>query len=360
MAPPLGRPLPLIQASVPVIAPVQAPVVRRRWRLDRVVLAIAAILTILALWNPSEAWETVRFTARALAGIAPWLAVSVFFAAAATATGADGLIARAFEGRQTRMVIMASLVGALSPFCSCGVIPVVAGLLGAGVPLAPVMAFWISSPLMDPNMFILTAAQLGVGFAVAKTLAAIGMGAASGFATMALARRGVFEGALRSLPQSCCGGGGPARAGVAWRFWEDAGRSQVFLTGAATTTWFLGRWLALAFVLEHLMLTWLPAATVTRWLGQDGPWAIPLAVLTGIPAYLNGFAAIPMVAGLITLGMSPAAALGFMLGGGVTSIPAMVAVYALVKPKVFAWYLVFATTGALLASYAYAAALAVR
>ncbi len=360
MATPLGRPLLLIQASVPVTAPAPTPVTRTRWRPDRVVLAIAAILAVLAVWDLSDVWGTVRFTARALAEITPWLAVSVFFAAAATATGADGLIARAFEGRQARMVVMASLVGALSPFCSCGVIPVVAGLLGAGVPLAPVMAFWISSPLMDPNMFILTTAQLGVGFAVAKTLAAIGMGAASGFATMALARRGALQNALRVAPRSCCGGAGPAQVSVAWRFWQDASRSQVFLTGAAATTWFLGRWLTLAFILEHLMLTWLPPAAVARWLGQGGPWAIPLAVLTGIPAYLNGFAAIPLVAGLVGLGMSQAAGLGFMLGGGVTSIPAMVAVYALVKPKVFAWYLTFATTGALLASYAYAAALAVR
>lgn len=360
MATQLGRPLPVIQAPVSVPAAPTVPSASGRRRLDRVVLAIAAILLGLGVWSPGQAWEAARFAARALAGIAPWLAISVFFAAAAKATGAEGLIARAFQGREARMVVMASLVGALSPFCSCGVIPVVAGLLGAGVPLAPVMAFWISSPLMDPNMFILTAAELGLGFAIAKTLAAIGMGAASGFATIALARHGALKDALRMAPQSCCGSGARTRSSVVWRFWEEGSRSQVFLTQAAATTWFLGRWLALAFVLEHLMLTWLPPAMVARWLGQDGPWAIPLAVLTGIPAYLNGFAAIPLVTGLIGLGMSPAAGLGFMLGGGVTSIPAMVAVYALVRPKVFGWYLAFAATGALLASYAYAAVLAIR
>lgn len=360
MATPLGRPLPLIQTPVPVPELRTARPAARRWRLDRVVLAIAAILLGLGLWDPGQAWEAARFAGRALAEIAPWLAVSVFFAAAAKATGAETLIARAFAGRETRMVVMASLVGALSPFCSCGVIPVVAGLLGAGVPLAPVMAFWISSPLMDPNMFILTAAELGVGFAVAKTLAAIGMGAASGFATIALTRRGAFDDALRMAPQSCCGSGAPTRSTVVWRFWDEASRAQVFLTQAVATTWFLGRWLALAFVLEHLMLAWLPAATVASWVGQDGPWAIPVAILTGIPAYLNGFAAIPLVAGLVSLGMSPAAGLGFMLGGGATSIPAMLAVYALVRPTVFGWYLAFAAAGALLASYAYAAFLALR
>ena len=252
---------------------------------------------------------------------------------------------------------MASLVGALSPFCSCGVIPLVAGLLAAGVPLAPVMAFWISSPLMDPGQFILTASQLGWGFAIAKALAAIGMGAASGFATIALTRRAHLHDALRVAPRICCGSAAPDRGPMVWRFWQDSDRSKVFLTNAVTTTWFLSRWLALAFLLEHLMLAWVPATVVVRWLGEDGPWAIPTAVLTGIPTYLNGFAAVPLVSGLIGLGMNPAAGLGFMLGGGVTSIPAMVAVYGLVRPRVFAWYLTFAVCGALLASYAYAAVL---
>jgi uncharacterized membrane protein YraQ (UPF0718 family) len=86
--------------------------------------------------------------------------------------------------------------------------------------------------------------------------------------------------------------------------------------------------------------------------------AIPLAVVLGVPAYLNGFAAIPLVSGLIGLGMSPAVGLTFMLAGGVTSIPAAMAVWALVKPRVFAAYLAFAGLGALAAGYGYMAVLA--
>lgn len=351
----LRKSLPVIQV-LPEVATAAPPrsAAALLGRLDRVVLVIAAIVGVLAVLRPVQAWDTVQFTVRALAGIAPWLVVSVFFAAAAKATGADGLIARAFEGREVRMVLTAAVVGALSPFCSCGVIPVVAGLLGAGVPLPPVMAFWISSPLMDPNMFILTAAQLGVGFTLAKTVAAIGMGAGSGFATMALVRIGALNDPLRVAVRACCGGAPRVAHRPVWRFWEDASRSRVFLKEAGATTWFLGRWLALAFVLESLMLVWVPPTLVAQWLGQRGPYAIPLAVLIGVPAYLNGFAAIPLVAGLIDLGMSPAAGLGFMLAGGVTSIPAMIAVYVLVKSRVFGWYLTFAAAGALAASYTYA------
>ncbi|MBI3709061.1 MAG: permease [Proteobacteria bacterium] len=327
---------------------------------DRVVLAIGGAVLGLAAVAPEQAPATLRFVSAALAGIAPWLAVSVFFAAGAKATGADALVANAFIGRESRMIVAAALLGALSPFCSCGVIPVVAGLLAGGVPLAPVMAFWISSPLMDPEQFILLTAQLGTGFAIAKLLAALGMGLASGFATMALVRAGALADPLRIAPNQACGCRKKAAPSApVWRFWRDAERSQRFLTEAAATAWFLVRWLSLAFVLESLMVAYIPSSTIAQWLGGAGAAAVPLAVAIGIPAYLNGYAAIPLVSGLIDLGMSPAAGLAFMVAGGVTSIPAAIAVYALAKPPTFAWYLALAIAGALAVGYGYAAALSI-
>jgi hypothetical protein len=242
------------------------------------------------------------------------------------------------------------------------VIPLVAGLFAAGVPLAPVMAFWIASPLMDPTQFFVIAGSLDLGFAIAKTMAAVGMGLLGGYGTMALTRTGmlVTEGALRISVQtkSCCTSThNEATARPVWRFWEDGERSSVFLTAAASTAWFLVRWLALAFAIESVMTAWLPPAVIAHWLGA-GPLAIPLAVLIGVPVYINGLAAVPFVAGLIQLGMSPAAALAFMLATTATGFAAMMAVWALVKPKVFALYLAFAIAGALLAGYAYELVLA--
>jgi uncharacterized membrane protein YraQ (UPF0718 family) len=237
------------------------------------------------------------------------------------------------------------------------VIPLVAGLFGAGVPLAPVMAFWIASPLMDPTQFFVIAGSLGIGFAIAKMTAAIGMGLLGGYGTMLLTRIGPLSAAngLRIMVErkSCRRS---AKQGWAakpvWRFWEEAERAQVFLTASATTAWFLIRWLALAFAMESLMTTWLPPDVIARWLGT-GPLAIPIAVLIGVPVYINGLAAVPFVAGLIQLGMNPAAGLAFMLATTATGFAAMTAVWALVRPKVFALYLVFAVLGALLAGYAY-------
>ena len=138
-------------------------------RIDPVVLVVLLALAALAVLAPAQAVESLRFTGDALVGVLPFLALSIGVAAYAKASGADALIARAFTGNLPTMIVAAALMGALSPFCSCGVIPLIAALLAMGVPLAPVMAFWLASPLMDPSMFLLTAGTLGTSFAVYKT-----------------------------------------------------------------------------------------------------------------------------------------------------------------------------------------------
>ena len=86
------------------------------------------------------------------------------------ASGAETLIAKAFTGNQLGMIVVAALLGGLSPFCSCEVIPFIAALLMLGTPLSAVMALWLTSPLMDPAIFLITAGTLGWDFAIAKPL----------------------------------------------------------------------------------------------------------------------------------------------------------------------------------------------
>ncbi len=327
-------------------------------RIDRPVAAIAVIVALIAVVLPGQLYESLRSTGESLVNIAPWIAVSIALAAYASASRADRLVALAFTGNPKRMIVLAALIGTASPFCSCGVVPIIAGFLLAGVPLAPVMAFWMSSPLMDPTMFIMTAASLGLEFAVVKTLAAITIGLFAGAVTHVLVQRNLFGDFLRgSLKKKCCGPKKVQTTAPHWRVWNDSEARSEFWTSFRKNGWFLLRWMTIAFLLESLMVIYLPAEKVTAWLGH-GMGAIPLAVAIGIPSYLNGYAALPLVSGLINLGMSQAVALAFLVGGGVTSVPAMVAVWALVKPKGFALYMVLAVLGSFLVAYAYAGYLA--
>ncbi len=316
-----------------------------------------AIFAALLLLMPEQASRSAIFTLEAVLNILPFIILSVGIAASLKASGADQLVARAFAGRPVKAIALASIFGALSPFCSCGVIPLVAGLLAAGVPIAPVLAFCIASPIMDPEMFVLTAASLGLEFALVKTFAAIVMGLFTGYVTLLISKSGALDGSLKSIAQPSCVVTKSSSKAVeikpVWRFWRQSDRLRTFWNETGTAGWFLGRWLAFAFVLESLMVAYLPGETVITWLGDGNPFAIPLAVVVGVPAYLNGYAAIPLVGGLIDLGMSPATGLSFMLAGSVTSIPAAIAVWTIAKSHLFGLYLVMAASGALLSGLAY-------
>ncbi|MCB1718030.1 MAG: permease [Candidatus Competibacteraceae bacterium] len=324
---------------------------QRALRIDRVWLTIAVLFAGLALLNPIQAGSSVEFTLQALWDVLPFLLLSIAIAAYAKASGADNLIARAFQGRALPMITFAAVMGALSPFCSCGVIPLIAALLAMGVPLAPVMAFWLASPLMDPSMFVLTIGTLGTEFALAKTLAAFSIGLFGGFGIWLIQRNGGFSDPLREgIGDGGCGGAKVRKPkAVVWSFWQDSERRRSFLEGARDNLLFLGKWLTLAFVLESLMVAYIPAEWVAQAVGGEGLLPVISAALVGIPAYLNGYAALPLVGGLVEQGMAPGAGLAFLLAGGVTCIPAAIAVYALTRLPVFFAYLGFAFTGAVTA-----------
>lgn len=321
---------------------------------DRVVLTLLAGVAILAMIDVDQAWRGVEFTLGSFAGILPFLLVAVSLAAASRATGADRLIGGAFSGRSARSLTVAAVAGALSPFCSCGVVPVVASLLRARVPLAPVMAFWIASPVMDPEMFVLTAAGISPEFAVARTVSAIVMGLLSGYTIHLLARTSSFAAPLRE--QYAAGCTATLEDGrVAWRFWRSAERWRIFRQEIAVSAMFLGKWLLLAFFLEALMTAYVAPDLVARLLGSGAWYEVPLAALVGIPAYLNGYAAIPLVGGLINMGMNPGAAMAFMTAGAVSSVPAAMAVAVLVKRPVFAAYLFLGFAGSVVTGVVYSA-----
>ncbi len=327
------------------------------WRglrgIDGVWLTILAVAALTAILDPDGVGGVLGIAVRAFLHTLPFIVLAVLLVALLRATGAERLVAKAFEGREMRMIVLAALVGGLAPFCSCEVIPFIAGLLALGAPISAVMAFWLSAPLMDPPTFAITAGALGWEFAVGKAVAAVGVGLLGGFGMAALMRAGAFADPLKpTAPVKRCGCGcGPApfSGRPEWRFWRDPARSAEFRETAATNALFLVKWLSLAYLLEGLMITYMPAELVGSWVGGDGPLPIVIGALIGAPAYLNGYAAPPLVSALIAQGMSAGAAMAFLVAGAVSCIPAMAAVWSLVKPQVFALYVGFGIGGAILA-----------
>ena len=309
-------------------------------------ILIPAIPVAVAALDPARFGDILHIAIDALVETLPFVAAAVMLIAGLKATGATALVARAFEGRETRMIVLAALLGGLAPFCSCEVIPFIAALLAVGAPLSAIMAFWLSSPLIDPPTVLITAGALGWEFAVGKALAAVALGLFGGFGVRLLVWRRAFAAPLREHAGGC--DSQLTASGTLWRFWREAPRRATFRSELLTNALFLVKWLALAYLIEALLITYVPAAWIAGLVGGDGLGSVAMGALVGAPAYLNGYAAPALVAGLVEQGMSAGAAMAFMVAGSVSCIPAMVAVWSLVRRQIFAAYVAFGIAGAVL------------
>lgn len=328
-------------------APEPSPFPWRQVLLTPWTLVVAVPLLVLA-FDPTEAGQVTLFALRAFVGTLPYIVVAVLLIAWLKAAGAESTIGRVFEGRETQAIVLAALFGGLAPFCSCQVIPFIAGLLALGAPLPAIMAFWLSSPLIDPPTLLITAAALGWPFAIGKAVFAVGLGLFGGFTVKALVSGGLFSNPLKPRTSGGCGcGPSPFKGKPVWRFWQEKDRKAVFGTELRINALFLAKWLALAYALEALLVTYVPADLIAGAVGGDGLLPIVTAALVGMPAYLNSYVAPPLLSGLVEQGMSPGAAMAFMIAGAVSSIPAMAAVWSLVRPGVFASYLGLGLAGAI-------------
>jgi uncharacterized membrane protein YraQ (UPF0718 family) len=320
-----------------------------------VIVAVLALLLAVALWAPGPFWGTVRFVAQSLVAVAPLVIPGIVLAAWVGAAGVGDRLAGALNGRILQTVVVASAIGAVTPVCGVTVLPLMVGFLGAGVPLPPVMAFWLSSPVTDPAMLATTAATLGVGFAVGKTIAAFGIGLLGGLATAALAGRSWTVDPLRrnhivgGLGQGC----GCGVEGVQWAVWRTASRRAVFRREGLATTRLILICLIPAFAAEHMLNALLRPDALSAYVGADTWWAVPLAVFVGAPAYLDGYAALPLTRALIDHGMSPGAAMAFLVSGSVVSIWGAVAIFPVLRLKPFILYLTLAAAGSLAAGWSY-------
>lgn len=294
-----------------------------------------------------EISKNVFFVLKNIWQIVPYLVLSVSAATWASLSGYSERIRAVLAQNEKVAVASAAAVGATIPICACTVIPIIAGLLGAGVPFGPIMAFWISSPLMSPEKFILTAGVLGTQYAIARLVAALVLGAAAGYLVSWLYAQGHLRNQLHDqvLPGGCCSAGEASSYSKTLRPIS----LKKFGIEAGKTTLFLGKWLTLAFFVEAIIVHYVNPAWISAALGRNQPFAIPMATAFGIPLYTSGVAAIPIVQGLLANGMSNGAALAFLVAGPVTTVPAMLAVRALVKRRLFSIYLGASIIGSLIA-----------
>jgi len=246
-------------------------------------------------------------------------------------------------------VVIATAVGTLSPLCSCGILPVVIPMALSGVPLPPLMALLVTSPIMDPASFLLTWGGVGEALAWWKFGGAVFLGLAAGFGTLALERAGWLAGDLIKLRpvyapdgqlapafEIACNNGFRVRTMTVVP--RDS-RVRFFFDRFRDVGVFVGIWVGLAIVLEALVQVLVPVSWVTWLVGQRGPGSVLVAALVGLPLPLHQVPIVPILAGLQAKGMAAGPDLALLLAGPVTSFPAMAALTAMFRTRVLVWYL---------------------
>lgn len=247
-------------------------------------------------------------------------------------------------------IVIATILGIISPLGSYAVIPIFATMLSTGMPIAPVMSFLVSSPLINPFVFITTWGVFGPGLAIAILLSAAILGILTGVIFSYLTKTNFFAELVRNNPK------------------EDINRQRDFiskLTQESSGNKLLdalklmykmakypGKYFLISILIAAVVDTYIPASTVTMALGAS-PFAVLLAAAMSIPLYVCGGGAIPIVYGLMNMGMNKGAALAFFITGPATRISPIVTVALLVKKKAFLIYFLLAVFGGIVCGYLY-------
>lgn len=321
----------------------------------------------------NEIVRIIMFVWGALIHIWPLLLISIPLSVLIKELNVSKVIGRVFSKNIWVSIVLATLLGAVAPFCSCSVIPVISALLTAGVPIAPVMSFWLASPSMDPEIFFLSVGSLGWTLAITRIVATFFMSIAGGVIIQmmygstdpseflminrrtkskvkAVADTGsmfVFSNSSSNcscstdkvevccedtLDSVCC-------ESAAYDDKEMSNRAKHIISSIVSSTWFVVKFLIIAYVLEALIKFYIPIEFVTGFFGDNPFVSVIKATLVGIPLYTTNLTSLGLVAGLLSKGLSGGAGLAFLIGGATTTIPAMAAVYKLVDRRIFTVYL---------------------
>jgi len=345
-----------------------------------------------------------EFVIKSFLHIWPYLLVTIPLAVLVNLSGTSGYITKVFRRNTLLSVFLATIAGAFSPFCSCGVIPVISSLLIGGVPLAPVMSFWIASPSMDPEIFFLSSSVIGWKLAVWRLSATFIISLFSGYITHLVTIKGfigneilksqgwqknqvtkgsfgnsvrsIFKGkqvSLQIYPVNTavnCAAANNLCCSIIESYPEkdtvysvhpvsescncseslkkrESTDLKKILNEIMKATLMVTKFMGIAFLIQGLIHFYLPNDVISRMVHGNPSVQVILATLIGIPMYTSNITALPMVGGLLELGLNKGAALSFLIAGATTTLPAMVAVWGITRKKVFCLYLAFVLIGAL-------------
>ena len=271
-----------------------------------------------------EAWEILKESS-------PYVLLGFAVAALLKAFIPDSLIEKQLGGEGPGSVFKAALFGMPIPLCSCGVIPAAMGLRKQGASRGATTSFLISTPETGVDSIAITYALLGPIYAIFRPVAAFLSALIAGLLENAFGKKDDNpETVINPEPVPSCGCNGGCSAGEIPEISEKKaslkdriGRSFNYAFGELLAD--IGKWLLVGILLAGIITYVVPDNFFERFTdGNFLPYVIMLIV--GIPIYICATSSTPLAAALILKGISPGAALVFLLAGPATNAATMTVV----------------------------------
>ena len=246
--------------------------------------------------------------------------------------------------------VLAASLGIVTPFCSCSAVPLFIGFLSAGVPLGVTFSFLISAPMVNEVALVLLFGMFGWKVAALY----LGMGLLVAIVAGLVIGKLKMERHLEEWVQKILAGQ------VAHHADEDISWVGRFEAGIGHVREIVGRvW---PYILGGIALGagihgYVPADFMASFMGRDVWWAVPAAVVMGVPMYTNAAGVIPIVEALIGKGAALGTVLAFMMSVIALSAPEMIILRKALKPTLIATFAGVVATGILLVGYLFNAVL---
>ena len=233
-----------------------------------------------------------------------------------------------YSGSEKIAILIAGFIGLVSPFPTYIAVPLGMSFTLFGLPFSAIFAFMVSSPLMNPGIFLLTLSQLGWEIALSRVLSAYLMAITAGLISGLIWKDTCQK--AQATPKYLMPSNRP--------FWVECKRS--FLV--------LGKYFSIAIFISALIKSLVPAELISRMLGGNASMGIILAIAMGVPFYSCGGAAIPLIQVLHEMGMNKGAVLAFFIAGPSTKLETMYVYKSILGLKFLFLYLGFIFLGAFL------------
>jgi len=251
-------------------------------------------------------------------------------------------------------MITAAVFGFITPFCSCSSIPVLAGMVAAGLPIGLLTTFLVASPYPIEVALLILTPMFGYKFGLTFALAGIAIALAAGtFAHMSKWDDQIREEAVLFAPQqaeeaeteSCdCGTESPKKDG----FIEKSKRAAIYSFGFLKK---LFVFVLLGSLIGAVIHGYLPEELLAQYLGGSSILAVPLAALLGIPLYVGIVPMIPVVLSLSTKGVSMGALIAFLITATALSPPELIMLSGMFKRKYLVFFVIMVVAGAMATGY---------